>query len=358
MSAGSILSEPAERAVNSLIISTDGARAGGINNFCSTLSAEITNSHYIVIDSACDARCELHLPRRGRSPLSMFNYSKLFAYLKESDPDVVYLNDPQFSSVSAVVLFWKLRCRNDARVIFISHGFIFHNSQGYFRRAYFKFAVRLYVNNFTFVAVSESDLDRLRLAGVNDAALITNGVRLVEKKAKVAGLAVCIARNVPHKRIDVLIEVAKQSERLGSCGIERIVLVTDGGVQSAGLVDSRLDIKKSLSDSQLADLQAQAEYVFSFSEYEGFGLAVVETVMAGAIPLLYSNSSFSRIFNSVPELLFTKNDPETFLSALERIKLISPKERGRLQSLCIASVEEFSSTRMAKEYRSLAQAGF
>ena len=98
---------------------------------------------------------------------------------------------------------------------------------------------------------------------------------------------------------------------------ETAILVTNN-IDAKSVPDNML-IFENVSDDQLSILFNQSEFFLSFSSYEGFGLAALEALASGCIPVLYQNESFERLFCKYKILLFNNIDLSFLKSKIDSL---------------------------------------
>jgi alpha-1,3-mannosyltransferase len=165
-------------------------------------------------------------------------------------------------------------------MVLTTHGLYFHSSDVLgFKRLYLQTVTRLSLRAYReVVAVSAEDYTRLK--GVRDRVhIIPNGVDIdlfgsIRRQPERA-LLVAIGTSLPHKRVDLLTETYRQLTRL--VPEARLVLVGServfefAGIEATGM----------LPPEKLLELLTRATLVCSASDYEGFGLAILEAMAAG-----------------------------------------------------------------------------
>lgn len=274
--------------MKALLISTDDTLNGGIASFVNKLHREFKLSRLLIVGRK---------NRLGIPPFYLFNVFNVYKEFVKSE--VIVLNDPQFTSISFFVLFLNFfYCK---KVLFVSHGFMFHNSpDSYIKKAYFRFLVNFVFSRVQCITVSKQDSSHLIGLGFTDFVEIEHGVAVPNVVKEFEGRKYrfgYIARNVPHKNVGLYLEFVISS----MLDNERSYLVTDSGFSNDF---KSIDVFSDLADEEVQNLLQDTQYFVSFSEYEGFGLAVIEAVVSGARPILFSNASFRSIFFEFPECLF------------------------------------------------------
>jgi alpha-1,3-mannosyltransferase len=194
------------------------------------------------------------------------------------------------------------------RLVASTHGGFFHSKfLRMAKQAYFKTATRLAVTAYDrVVACSEHDADLFAPIGRGRVVTIENGINT----RKFAGAAssgsvrtlIYFGRLARHKRIDVIIELLAALRQYSPDW--HLIVVGSPGDQPwkdlAGLA-RRLRIAPAVryvpspDDAALRILLGQASYYVSASAHEGFGIAAVEALSAGLLPILSDIPPFRKL---------------------------------------------------------------
>ncbi|MDJ0930996.1 glycosyltransferase [Breoghania sp.] len=110
---------------------------------------------------------------------------------------------------------------------------------------------------------------------------------------------VTLGRFSSNKRLDRLIALAAALRdetpqwHLDICGVPADVSLTalEAEIASHGL-EEQVDVHVGLTTSALRDVLGRCSFFVSASEYEGFGLALIEVMSAGLLPVVHHNAAF------------------------------------------------------------------
>jgi alpha-1,3-mannosyltransferase len=189
-----------------------------------------------------------------------------------------------------------------------THGGFFHTSYAAFvKRLYFAVVTRLSLSWYAgVVTVSVGDYGLFSKIRLNGIVCIENGVNIT----KYSGLSplqptkaiLSIGRLSSNKGLDRLIAFVAALRRFDPDWTLKIVgrpwdipvLKLRAWAASAGITDS-VEIVESPSDESIRHFIGQCSIVASASEYEGFGMSVIEGMSAGMYPLLSDISAFHQL---------------------------------------------------------------
>ena len=197
-----------------------------------------------------------------------------------------------------------------SKVCLTTHGGFFHtpNQQG-LKRIYFKTITRFSLMGINRVFTISANDQNLFSQIKQNCQLVANGVRLqkfgnkLERPNNTFDM-ICLGRFSSNKKIDWLIKAyASLTEPKGKLKII--------GGRATGDVDSlknlinqlnakdKIELLLDLPDEQILEHISAAKFVVSASEYEGFGLSVIELMSYGLVP-------------------FLSNKPESFVDFIEQ----------------------------------------
>ena len=287
---------------------------GGLESFVENLALELSGAGH-----DCDV---LTLDRVFRSPterlapceeirglrvmrVPMVGHPRLFTPTLPSEAltpyDIVHVHgiDGMFDRVA-------LEPRRPGQVIVATtHGLFFHTPwMRTAKQIYFYTITRAAAQRYdAIIATSSADqvmMRRLR----SDVVHIPNGVAPLACSAQGRDLF-CHGRLASHKRLDLLIDTLAQSPlsdiRLHIVGPEWDVTgsaLLDHAIRR-GVAD-RICLHGAVSTERLCEIASECGVFVCASEYEGFGMALIEAFSAGLSAVVAPNASFSEIMRYAP----------------------------------------------------------
>ncbi|WP_245926649.1 glycosyltransferase family 4 protein [Breoghania corrubedonensis] len=190
-------------------------------------------------------------------------------------------------------------------VVATTHGGFFHTSKfATLKTIWFNTLTRASVRGYdALVCCSESDLTRFAPIADGRAQMIVNGVD-VEKfsGASAPDLTrnlVTLGRFSSNKRLDRLIDVMVHLKKndpawhLDICGVPGDVSEETLRAQiTRNRLEKQVEVHVGLSSEALREVLERCSFFVSASEYEGFGLALIEAMSAGLVPVVHANAAF------------------------------------------------------------------
>ena len=218
-----------------------------------------------------------------------------------SDADIVHVHAIDFFFDALSLGRWLHR----RPLVVTTHGGFFHTQKyAALKKLWFSTLTRLSARGYRRI-VACSVKDKALFAGIagDRASLIENGV----DTEKFSGLAsvepsrqlVTIGRFSVNKRLDRLLDtMAVLTKRQGDWHLDIIGVASDLSladldreIASRGL-SARVTVHAGLGNGDIGAILAKASLFVSASEYEGFGLAAVEAMSAGLLPVLHANQAY------------------------------------------------------------------
>ncbi|MBY6198753.1 glycosyltransferase family 4 protein [Vibrio hangzhouensis] len=192
-----------------------------------------------------------------------------------------------------------------------THGGFFHTKFArHLKKIYFNTITRASLTRSArIVACSENDQRLFAALDAKKTQLIENGVNTIKffsgSPNRAENQMLFIGRFSDNKRIDLLIKWFKELVCLDASF--RLVIAGknwDNNLESlTNLVEdlkltSNVHFKLEASEEELSELVASSSFVVSASEYEGFGMTIIEGMAGGLIPVMSGIASFEKIHRS------------------------------------------------------------
>ena len=250
------------------------------------------------------------------------------------------------------------------RMIATTHG-------GFFHTGAFKLAKKLWFQTLTrasitaydrIIACSQSDAEMFRSSAGQRLMLIENGIN----QAKFHDAAsrtprktiLSFGRFARHKRTDVLLRVFKDLTALDPSW-RLIIAGREADQKASELVDlaRQLDLGDKVrfvfspSDPELRGLMGEASFYASLSAYEGFGLAAVEAMSAGLVPILSGIPAFARLVAAAGVgLTVDADEPAAAASAIAALPVDDLDTQARWRQRVMAVAARYDWQEVASRY--------
>jgi alpha-1,3-mannosyltransferase len=198
--------------------------------------------------------------------------------------------------------------RGGTPFVLTTHGLFFHTERlKRAKRFYFdKISRRTLSNAHHIFAVSEVDSERLKAIEI-ESLHIRNPITPFEWQYKGRSDLIYVGRYAANKNIQDLIPFVAELRRLG--WTHRLHIVGGGDeaihaqlktlIANHGLKDA-VCIQGHLSCAHLSTLFGECGYAISASRYEGYGMAIVEAMSAGLLPVMQPNPAFQELHSQCP----------------------------------------------------------
>ncbi len=257
-----------------------------------------------------------------------------------------------------------LRLFNRKLLVLSTHGGFFHT--GYaktLKRVYFHTATRVALRSYSRVfASSVNDLAIFEPLAGRRVMLVENGVDTGKFRGASAETFrpsyLFLGRFASNKRLDLLIEVFRElAERDPLSELYIVGRDWDGmqpkmeaAIRTAGL-ECRAHILTGLREDEIRQIMHRCSFFITASEYEGFGISLVEAMSAGLIPIASSIPSFRAILAKVADgLVLNFADTKTAATSIARfVTEAKPRYKESRESLIRAS-EPYSWCTVAREF--------
>jgi alpha-1,3-mannosyltransferase len=253
------------------------------------------------------------------------------------------------------------------RMIASTHGGFFHTQRhGLAKRLWFDSVTRASIQAYErIVACSHSDATLFASRAGARLAVIENGIdqaRFADAAAPAqTRVIVCFGRFAQHKRIGALFTLLAALRahhpgwRLIVAGREadQSAAALQAAAQAAGVADA-VRFVIGPSDAQLRALLREASYSACLSAYEGFGLAAVEAMSAGLLPILSPITPFRRLVTQTRlGLLVDPDDVPAAATTIEASVLADQPGYEARRAAVMLSVRRYDWDEVAKQYVAL-----
>lgn len=271
---------------------------GGIEQHVLGLSQELTKRGH-VSDVLCLNRCSNGklLPAQGRKgatnimrvPFVNLKYYKVGkGILKHLEPyDVIHVHGLGYF----FDLITATRSLHKKKIILSTHGGFFHTeSLGRLKKIHFNTITKHTLKKVDqIVAVSGQDFKRFSQINRN-VTYIPNGVdvRGFKKGKKAPNQFVYLGRMAQNKRLDRLIETF----RLVTKSETATLYITGNDPEMIKVLKAQakgmenIVFTGTLQEREKRRLLSRSRYIISASEYEGFGISILEGMAAGCVPIV------------------------------------------------------------------------
>ena len=281
-----------------------------------------------------------------RIPFLDLKYYKiaLGVYEKIKWADVVHVHGIGFFSDFLLFTKWL----HKKPIIISTHGGIFHTKDiSSLKKIYFNYCQKFllgYANRV--IAVSKNDFEKFSELTSN-IELVENGVNVLEFRSgiKKKNTFMFLGRFAKNKRVEKLLETFSQIKEkdfsLIIAGTDWENLLESYREKAIQLgIDNKVSFILNPSDEETKALYSGSEYFVSASRYEGFGIAVVEAMASGAIPLVQENDGHSKTVQDGKSGFFV--DYSKPKKAAEKITSIMVKNSRKMSENCVLRSKDFS----------------
>lgn len=226
----------------------------------------------------------------------------VFSKIRDADLVNVHAVDFFFDALALGSVFQRIP------LVATTHGGFFHTGKyATLKKVWFNTLTRVTSNMYRGIACDgESDLQMFAKVAPHKVRLVENGVDL-DKFADTAARTpqkhiVSIGRFSNNKRPDALIDMmASLCERDPAWKLS--VMGGESDWTAAALrqraaernLTDNVEICVGLSNSEIRSRLAEASVFASASDYEGFGLSMIEAMSAGLVPVVHPNTSFQSL---------------------------------------------------------------
>jgi alpha-1,3-mannosyltransferase len=250
-------------------------------------------------------------------------------------------------------------------MVLTTHGGFFHTQFAKrLKQVYFKTITKTALQNYRrVIACSDNDAVTFRTIADARVATIENGVDIEKFKAasnsRLRPHIVYFGRFAAHKGVLNLIRTFDQvrssipDAKLTLIGSDSDNILAQIRIAAAsGLQYGSIKLLTDLTDSEIATELSTCSFFVSASEYEGFGLTLVEALSAGLIPIANAIPSFEAIIDRAHIGLTTNfADPEEAASEIVKFMKASELHGASLRATAIAAADRYDWNRVEKVYR-------
>lgn len=247
------------------------------------------------------------------------------------------------------------------RLIVSTHGGFFHTQFARLLKLVFFNTVTRLSSKFydSVVACSEADAQLFRKITRRNLVTIENGADIDKFRDSAARtpqrVLVCFGRFARNKRIETLFPLLRELRlvnpawRLIVAGAEADVSADFLEAEALGAgVGSAVTISVRPSDAELRDLIGQASYFICASSYEGFGIAAVEALSAGLVPILSNIPPFVRLLRKAG--LGFCYDPDDPVAEARRIDAAASTHDGHLREEAMQAASSYGWAAVTASY--------
>jgi len=242
-------------------------------------------------------------------------------------------------------------------VVLSSHGLFFHTAFAHaLKRIYLQTVTRVDLHLVSaIVCVSHHDFQLLRrTAPAEKLYLIPNGIEyerlsMFNIDNRDPDLLISVGRLAANKRYDrVLRAFALVAKRRPTARL--VIIGPDQGLKSSlkqlgielGIVQ-RVEFQGQVSDEELLHYLRSATVWLSGSSYEAFGIALLEAMAAGCIPVVHPLPSFRQLLaDNVGGFCADFDSPDQASEVILKALSLSPSERKRITTHARANASRFS----------------
>ena len=222
----------------------------------------------------------------------------ILKYFKQNDT-LIFHGIGFFSDFALITKFIHRK-----KIFIFTHGGIFHTkSIPPLKKIYFNVIEKFLLKRADLIlADSENDYNIFKKICNKNILLFEIGVdtKKYQVRKKKSNQFLCIGRLSKNKRIDLLIKQAKsflgENGKLIIAGVDFDNILEDLTkiVKEENLQKKVIFVGK-VSEEEKIKLLAESEYFVSASEYEGFGLTLIEAMASACIPIVQNNTSFKKL---------------------------------------------------------------
>ncbi|MBU2100281.1 glycosyltransferase family 4 protein, partial [Candidatus Micrarchaeota archaeon] len=242
-------------------------------------------------------------------------------------------------------------------VIISTHGGIFHtNKKSLIKKLYNNFWLKHHLKKVDkIIADSKNDFDQFKnISG--KVVLVQNAAdtkKFESKEKKNYNKCIFVGRLSKNKRIDLLIERFGEIEKEFPEKTLEIIGEDFDGIKKEleekvkkSRLQKKVFFRGKISEKKLIGKVKKAGFCLSASEYEGFGIAVIESMAAGTIPVLNNIQAFRELIENKKTGFIIDFKKE---NSLKRIFEKKEKELNEISKNCVKKAKRFEWKEKIKE---------
>ena len=253
------------------------------------------------------------------------------------------------------------------KLVVSTHGGFFHTPYAAGpKRLWFATITRLSIKSYAAViAISASDFERFRSVRSKGMVFIENGAnvdKFYDASASTFRKSILsIGRFASNKRLDRLVAFAQAlrqhdpewkltiAGRPGDLSADDVIAL----VENASLRGT-IAVIASPSDETVKTLMHNSSFVASSSDYEGFGMAAVEGMSAGLLPILSEIPPFRRLIDRTGlGMIFDYTRPEMGVRSLLKNLARIASEYAEQRAACMQAAIAYDWRRVCQEFTGL-----
>ncbi len=300
--------------------------------------------------------CRIPYSGSSRYPIA----PAVFSQIRDAELVHVHAVDFFFDAL-AVSRMWHRK-----KLVATTHGGFFHTSKfAALKSVWFNTLTRYSANQYDGLACcSESDLELFRKIAPRRACLIENGADIEKFRDAAAEKPqkrlLTLGRFSSNKRlfrlIDLMADLTAEDPDwcLEIAGMDSDLSATDLRERAVaqGVVD-KVAIHVGLSEKDLRTLIGRCSFFVSASDYEGFGLVLIEALSAGLIPVVHKNAAFLSLARELKPVRIADYDdrPASIRQLVSSFRELSGDPA--MKQSAAGSVQRFGWAQVAGQYDAL-----
>lgn len=278
-----------------------------------------------------------------------------------SQADIVHLHEPQFAGIA----FHFAVHDYGVPVVASTHGGFFHTTRLWFLKSLYSRTILPWILRRLDLVIASSESDERTFRPLAPRLVrVDNGVNFclfhaaMVTKRRSGQSFIYFGRLSRNKRVDLIFHALAKVRR----GHPRITLHLIGEdfdelTPRLKKLCADLDLSKvvhfhgALEQNDLLTQVSQAQFFISATEYEGFGLAVIEAMAAGCIPVVSKIAPLTGfIVNGQHGFLVDFSDSDRAADRISEIMALDDSERNRISQKAVERARDFSWDRRVNQF--------